>query len=336
MVKSRCLRVSRERGQAALTRLAGMGLLRKELRPGREGDSVLLPMNDGKYDGEGELCERDFMANRIPVASYRDLAQVPAALKKMLPRAFDVIGKVIIIKIPGELAPYQNEIGRALLAARPQARSVANDRGVKGEDRVRQLEVIAGEPDLETVHVEHGLRFAVDPSKVYFSPRLATERLRVARLVKEGESVLDMFAGVGPFSIHIARRARPSVVFAVDINPAAIDYLKRNISLDRAVNVEPVLADARKLAGRIPPVDRIIMNLPHSASDFLPFALGLLRPGGTVHLYEIMDRGKVAERRDAIAAAVERAGRKVKRADSRLVRGYSRLESHFVLDTVVD
>ncbi len=336
MVKSRCLMVPRERAQAARTALAGMGLLKKELRPCRDGDSILLPMNDGKYDGEGELCERDFIANRIRAASYRELAWVPAAARKELPRAFDVIGKVIVIRIPEELTEYRQQIGRALLAARPEARSVAMDRGVKGEDRVRQLEVIAGEPDLETVHVEHGLRFALDPSKVYFSPRLATERLRVARLVGEGESVLDMFAGVGPFSIHIARRARSSIVRAVDINPAAIEYLKTNIRLNKAANVEPMLLDARRLPGRIPPVDRIIMNLPHSAFEFLPVALGLLRPDGTVHLYEILDREKLAERRDAIVAAVEGAGRKVKRADSRLVRGYSSLESNFVHDMVVD
>jgi tRNA (guanine37-N1)-methyltransferase len=213
---------------------------------------------------------------------------------------------------------------------------VAEDRGVQGEDRVRSLSVIAGEPGLETVHVEHGLRFVLDPSKVYFSPRLATERLRVAGLVKEGESVLDMFAGVGPFSIHIAKRAQPSVVRAADINPAAIEYMRKNIRLNKATGVEPMLIDAKELPKKMPPADRIIMNLPHSAFGFLPVALRLLRPGGTIHLYEIIDRERKAERKDAVAGVVERAGRRLLATQLRLVRGYSAAESHFVFDLSMD
>jgi len=336
MARSRCLAVPRKRAQAAKAALSALGLLRKDLRPGHDAQTVYLPMKEGEYAGEGRLCEHDFDPGAHRWTNYRERARVPPEEKNLLPRAFDVIGKVIIIKIPDGLERYREEIGRALLLARPEARSVALDRGVRGEERVRQLEVIAGEPDLETVHVEHGLRFALDPSKVYFSPRLATERLRVTGLVKEGESVLDMFAGVGPFSIHIAKRAKPSVVRAADINPVAIEYLKRNIRLNKVSGVEPILSDSSKLQGKIPPADRIIMNLPHSAFGFLPVALRLLRPGGTIHLYEIFDRGKRAEREQAVARAVEEAGRGLAGSHPRLVRGFSTTESHFVFDLLVE
>jgi tRNA (guanine37-N1)-methyltransferase len=145
-----------------------------------------------------------------------------------------------------------------------------------------------------------------------------------------------MFAGVGPFSIHIAKRANPSIVRAADINPAAIDYMRKNLRLNKVSGVEPMLLDARELPGKMPPADRIIMNLPHSAFGFLPVALGLLRPGGTVHLYEVVERGKKAERKEAVAEAVERAGRRLSAMQPRLVRGYSAAESHFVFDLSVE
>ena len=311
------------------------GQLRVDLEPGHDGDFVYLPVNDGELEGGLEACEHEFKQRRVAPGNYRKLVDVPAPLRAMLPRAFDVIGRVIIIKVPDELMQYRQRIGRALLEARPEALSVAQDHGVKGEDRVRELEVIAGPSDLETVHAEHGLRFRLDPSKVYFSPRLATERLRVAGLVGNGEAVLDMFAGVGPFSIHIAKRARPSVVHASDINPAAIGYLEQNIALNKVSGVKPILGDAAGLPGLVPPVDRIIMNLPHSAFGFLPTALRLLRPGGTIHLYDILEPDEKASRKQKIERVVEDDGRKLARSGCRLVRGYSALESHFVFDLTV-
>ncbi len=336
MARSRCLAVPKRRAQAAKTALSALGLLRNDLRPGHDAETVYLPMKDGEYEGEGRVCEHDFDPAAPQPAGYRDRARVPPGARKLLPRAFDVIGKVIIIKIPDGLEQYRQEIGEALLLARPEARSVARDRGVQGEDRVRDLEVIAGEPDLETVHVEHGLRFELDPSRVFFSPRLATERWRVTGLVKAGEAVLDMFAGVGPFAIQIAKRAKPCSVRAVDINPVAVEYMTRNIRLNKASGVEPMLADARELPGKVPAADRIIMNLPHNAFDFLPVALKLLRHGGTIHLYAIMDREKKAARKDAVAAAVEKEGRKLAAAGLHLVRGFSTIESHFVFDLRVE
>ena len=334
-VGSRCLRVPKGRAEAVRRMLHELGLLRKDLHPARFGDDVYLPLNAGEYQGEGEICEARFKPVRGAPRSYRALVEVPETLRPLLPRAFDVIGKVIIIKIPDELQAYRQQIGRALLQARPEALSVAVDKGVKGEDRIRELEVVAGSPSLETMHVEHGLKFILDPSRVFFSPRLATERLRVARIVAGREAVLDMFAGVGPFAIHIAKHAEPSVVYAADINPAAIEYLKRNIRLNRVLGVEPILGDARELPGKIPAVDRIIMNLPHRASEFLPEAMRLLRPGGTVHLYDLLEPEEKQRRSSELASIIKNEGREIGWISARLVRGYSAKESHFVFDVIV-
>jgi len=338
--RSRCLRVPKGRAEAVRRRLHELGLLRKDLHPARYGEDVYLPLNAGVYrgegeifeGGEGEICKARFKPVRGAPKSYRELLDVPETLRPMLPRAFDVIGKVIIIKIPDELLAYHRQIGQALLQARPEALSVAVDKGVKGEDRVRELEVVAGSSSLETTHVEHGLKFILDPSKVFFSPRLATERSRVAGMVMRGEAVLDMFTGVGPFAVRIAKHSGPSKVYAADINPTAIDYLKKNIRLNRVFGVEPVLGDARELPGKIPAVDRIIMNLPHSAMEFMPTAMRLLRPGGTVHLYDLLETKQKQRRKEEIASAIEGQGRHIGRMSARLVRGYSAVESHFVFD----
>jgi len=333
-VRSRCLRVPKGRAELVRMRLLQQGILRKDLQPARDGNDVCLPVNSEDNIEEGELGEWEFTPVRSAPVNYRAVADVPDGLRAMLPRAFDVIGKVIVIKIPDDLLEYRQQIGHALLQARPEALSVAMDRGVKGEDRIRELELIAGSPSLETVHVEHGLKFAIDPSRVFFSPRLATERLRVAGMVARGETVLDMFSGVGPFAIHIAKRAMPSKVFAADINPAAIEYLKTNIRLNRVSGVEPIQGDARGLPGKIPVVDRIIMNLPHLAMEFLPVAMRLLRPGGTVHLYEILEPQEKDRKKSELASIMKREGHEPRRITARLVRGYSSFESHFVFDLV--
>ena len=331
-IDSRCVRVPRGSAEEARRALLAADMLRKDLRPAHDRDFVYLPVKEGEYRGEWPVCAARFKPQVSAPRGYRELVNVPDGLRPLLPRAFDVIGHVIIIKIPDGLLDFRREIGRALLEARPEARSVAMDRGVKGQDRVRELEVVAGLPGLETIHVEHGLKFALDPSRVFFSPRLATERLRVARLVAPGETVLDMFSGVGPFAIHIAKRARPGAVFAADINPVAIAYLERNLRLNRASGVVPVPGDARLLAGILPPADRIVMNLPHSAWEFLPVALRILGPKGTIHLYDLLEPKYKEEKTARLAAAIEGEGRCAEAINARLVRGYSAMESHFVFD----
>jgi len=127
--------------------------------------------------------------------------------------------------------------------------------------------------------IEYGHRFAVDLSTAYFSARLSSERQRVLFRMGENETVLDMFAGVGPFAITLAGRA--ALVVASDINPGAILLMMANLEQNRIKNVLPVLADAHHLPSEMPfQYDRIIMNLPMSGAAFLPDAFRLCKPGG--------------------------------------------------------
>ena len=184
------------------------------------------------------------------------------------------------------------------------------DEGVRERERVRSLVHLCGERRTETEHREWALRYRVDVARVYFSPRLATERMRVVEHIRSCESkpggvghqdhsrvprVLDMFAGVGPFSILIARTLGLHVT-AVDINPRAVDYLKANVALNNVTSlVTPICADALQFVAS--PEEGggdyhyIIMNLPHTALEYLPAALRRLAKGGVVFLYAIVPRG---------------------------------------------
>lgn len=251
-------------------------------------------------------------------------------------RAFDIVGDIAVVKLPDELLPKKRVIGEALMQVHRHVRTVLRQTSVvSGEFRTRELEVIAGEPKTETTYREGGCSFKVDLAKVYFSPRLATERLRVAKQVKPGEVVANMFAGVGCYSILIARYSRAARIYSVDKNPAAFDYMYTNIRINKVGDrVVPILGDAREviethLKGK---ADRVLMPLPEFARKFFDVALFALKPeGGVVHFY---DFGKEP---DLFSSSFEFArsaakGRKVKLLASRAIRSYATRVYHIVLD----
>lgn len=204
--------------------------------------------------------------------------------------SFDIVGDIAIIKFREDID--LNEIADYILKKHKNIKNVAVDYGVTGKTRVRNLELIRGERT-ETIHREYGVRIKVDISKVYFSPRLATERWKVVSSVNDGEVIYDMFAGCGPFSVLIAKY-RNVRIYAGDINPYAIEYLKENIRLNKVGNIYPLLGDAKEIYRKIPEkVDRVIMNLPHSASEFIPYAIETLKKRGVIHYYEILPKDEV-------------------------------------------
>jgi len=256
-----------------------------------------------------------------------------------LPRAIDFVGDIAIIEIPPELDAYKNVIGEAILKANRNVHTVLAKAGaVTGTYRLREFTVIAGEPKTETVHKEYGFQYQMDVAKAYFSPRLSYEHRRVASLVKEGETVTDMFAGVGPFSIQIAKTHEKVKVYAIDLNPHAIEYLRKNIRLNRVMGkVHPILGDARKVVSeRISGVaDRVIMNLPEKATDYVDVACKAIKPtGGSIHFYSFINASDSTENvKQSFTEAVEKIGRRVEKILlSRSVRETAPYEFQVVLD----
>ncbi len=207
----------------------------------------------------------------------------------LLVTSFDIVGDVAIIKVPDELAGKQDVIAEAVMEQHPHVRTVLKKAGDReGEFRTASYENLTGGPT-ETMHREHGCRFRLDPTAVYFSERLGHERQRVMEQVSADETVIDMFAGIGPFAVLIARN-RGATVHAFEKNPAAADYLAANVSLNNVDDLVDVYAgDVRaELAGLDVAGDRVIMNLPGSSEDFLDVALDHVKPGGTIHLYRFV------------------------------------------------
>jgi tRNA (guanine37-N1)-methyltransferase len=239
---------------------------------------------------------------------------------------FEVIGDVAIIGTENE-----KEVASALMSICKSIRTVIVPiSDVEGEFRTRRFRHVAGEVRTTTIHREHGLRYRIDLEGAYFSPRLGTERLRVAKQVKPGDFVLDMFAGVGPFALLFAKRG--AAVVAVDMNPVAVKCLRENAALNR-VRAEMLEGDAAKLALRYENrADHVVMNLPHSASEFLAPAVRAAKGGGIVHYYAIASEEDLYADEDLIKKAASEAGASVEILYEGIVRSYAPHRYNVVID----
>ena len=217
-------------------------------------------------------------------------------------KGLDIVGDIAILRLPQELEENKSLIAQNLLDIAPYVKVVLAQVGaVESQLRTRRLEWLAGEKRSETVHKEYGCRYKVDLSGVYFSPRLGHERKRIADLVSLGECVVNFFAGVGSFSIMIARYASPSRVYSLDLNPVAARYHSMNNELNGVSDtIDLICGDANRivgasLAGR---ADRVLLPLPELALDSLPTAKSALKNGhGIVHCYVFVDASRREEAR---------------------------------------
>jgi len=245
--------------------------------------------------------------------------KLPPHLLATVPRAIDFVGEIAVVEIPPELERHKGMIGEAIINVHKQVHTVlAKSGAVEGVYRLREFEVIAGAGETETIHKEYGRSYHVDLAKAYFSPRLSHEHDRVASIVKEGETIIDMFAGVGPFSILIAKRHENVRVYAIDVNPDAIALLKRNLKENRVEQkVTPILGDADQIIGeRLSGIaDRVIMNLPERAIEYVDSACETLkREGGIVHYYDFTNTPNPLETaRVRLIEAVEKTSRNIKK-----------------------
>jgi len=317
-----CVVVPKKKAEPVRKRLAEKGFLRKDLQIRSDAKNVYFPITQ-RIDLGYPVESAEFKEVEERVKDYRLLVDLPDELRPLLPSSYDIIGSIAVVKMADEVAPYASQIGKAIIATQNAIRTVCVDSGVVEQFRTRNIKIVAGEKATETVHKEYGLVFKMDLRKVFFSPRLATERENVAKQVKPGEVVIDMFAGIGPFSIMIAKNHSPKMVYAIDMNPEAIAYMKENIALNKVANVTPIEGDARVKIGELEHADRIIMNLPHDAHGFVADALRALKPDGVIHYYEIMEEPQVQQRLSEIADIAVREGRVLKELARRKVKSYS-------------
>ena len=256
--------------------------------------------------------------------------------------SFDTLGNIAILEIPDELRHKEKIIGNALLSVNPSLETVCMKTGAhEGEFRIEPVKVIAGRRNKVATYKEHGCTFRVSLGRVFFSPRLSTERKRIAGLIKEGEVICALFAGVGPFPIVFAKNSKMAKAYAVELNPAAYEDMLENIRKNKVESkVFPILGDVRKvvpmqIAGTC---DRVVMPLPMGAATFLKEAIMCLRlQGGIVHFYDFVRKDDApAGALDKIRPAVEAGGNSFRLLQWRKVRDYSPDPIQVVVDFLVE
>ena len=310
-----CLVIQKEKAEIIRKTLKKIDKLHEELKVRREGSHVYFPLKAPVHINGCISDEADF--ERVKRKSYDDVLRDHGIHIDM--RSIDFIGHVAIIRLKEDV--FIEELADAILKTNKRIKTVCIDRGVRDDHRVRDLEIVRGERTLETVHVEYGVRMKMDISKVYFSPRLARERVRVAEQIEDNDIVIDMFAGVAPFDLIISKFSHPKRLYAIDANPYAVKYAEENIRLNSVVHlIEVIEGNAKKVIPCLPDAQHIIMNLPHNSFKFLSCAL---KKGTCIHYYEILKKEKIKERIKEIKALGGKEGYYIDVANVRTVGSYS-------------
>jgi tRNA (guanine37-N1)-methyltransferase len=347
-----CIRVPKQQGEKALA--VASKLIDKSLGIQHGADSLCIPLirqpeeNEWitlkSHLAEAQLTTAIFTEKKTTTETLTQALQdkLPPHLLASLPQAFDTIGDIVIVEIPPELQPHEKLIGEAILNTHKNIKTVLAKAGaVGGTYRTRQFNLIAGEDKTRTVHREFGCQYHVDVAKAYFSPRLSHEHERVASLLQNGETVVDLFAGVGPFSVLMAKKNPTAKVYAVDLNPDAVELLRLNVRVNRVENhVYAMLGDARLLAATKlkGTADRVIMNLPETAIEFIDAACQAVKvQGGAIHFYAFIRSPDSTENlKQRFSEAVEKNGRRVESfLYARGIRETAPYESQVALDAKI-
>jgi len=346
----RVVRVRREDVDEALSRLLAADLVERGLKVARRGDHALVPVRVeppsgllGGIDhqvgevGEAELEPRERL--RTPLERVRrDALQAgwSEGEAAILPDRWERLGRVLLLRVPEGLRARETEMA-GLYARVLQVGAVLAEEGpVSGVERRPSVRLVWGE-GTATVHREHGVEYAFDAARQMFSKGNVGERLRMGRTVRDGETVVDMFAGIGYFALPMAVLGSPRRVHAVEIDPEAHAHLVSNVERNGVGGVvEPVLGDCRDAAPR-GVADRVVMGYVGGTEAFLDAAMGVLGPGGgVVHLHEKYGIEEVPDRpMAAVAAAAEAAGRAARLLGWREVKSYAPAIVHAVVDVEV-
>lgn len=338
---SKTIKVPKKEGEKTRKLLRDLKILDLDYEIDKDKENLYFPLkNDLTEKQKSKIKEKLKKFEIIQKTDFEEKKQKPNNLKealetklnreelKKIPSSFDILGDIAVLEISEEIIEKKEIIGKALLEVQTNLNTVLLQKSpVSGEYRVKDLEVIAGEPKTHTIHKEHGCKFHIDLDKVFYSPRLTREREIITKQVRSKETVFDMFTGVGPFSILIAKKRNPKKVYAVDKNKEAIKLLKKNIKLNNVEEkIKPIRGDIRKIAPKYKnSSNRAIMNLPFKSGSFLKEAINLIKKeGGIINYYDIRKEEDLFEGAvNDIKEKSNKKGYKAKVLDKRIVRSYS-------------
>lgn len=337
-MKTNALKIDPKNAEKIRKLLIKNNLLRIDLKIEKDDKFIYLPIVDLSSELKNyQIVEKDFKENRKKIRNYKEILDIPLFLKKELPNSFDIIGDIILIKLSNSLQKYKKKIGKAILISYKNIKTVCLAYPVKGELRKRDIEIIAGEKQTKTIHIEYGIKLIIDIKKVYFSSRLANERRRVSKIVKPGEIVIDMFAGVAPFSIMIAKYSDAKIIYSIDKNKDAVKYAKKNIIINKLSDkIEIICADSKKILDIFKKkgikVDRIIMNLPFSAHLFFNDALKVANDNCIIHYYDVLKEDEFKNRIDLLTKLSKEVGFELINMHINKIKTYAPREFYIGID----
>lgn len=335
------VRVSRRQAEGTRRRLAAMCAVDKTKSIIEEGGHVIIPtvgtLDIGSLLGPGvDVVERVFphrSSRNDPIDDIRNEAELSEPLKLLLPVKWEQFGEVLVLRLPHELDEHEDEVA-AVYASVLRVKSVLRDEGgVTGDLRTPVVRLLFG-TDTVAVHRENEVLYKFDVSKLMFSSGNNDERARVAGIDCDDEIVVDMFAGIGYFSIPLAVHQRPRKIIACELNPVSHSYLVENIGLNHVEGiVEPVLGDNRSLEGESV-ADRVLMGYVKTTHEYLSTAFRLVKSGGIIHYHETCPCELLPARPVERLQAANPRGR-VDVIGFREVKSYSPGVSHVVVDARV-
>ncbi len=232
-------------------------------------------------------------------------------------RAYDVVGNIAIIDVPKELVKKEKLIAEKIIEMNKNIETVVKKVGVRaGIYRRQKLKIVAGKRTKVATYKENNIVLRFDVEKIYFSPRLATERKRITELVKPGENILVMFSGCGVYPIVMSRNSRANLIYCVEKNPVAHKFAIENVRMNKVNNVFLILGDVKKVVPNLYiKFDRILMPLPKGASKYLDLAFCVSKRGTIIHFYDFLTENDFADAKKKLIEVCKKNN-----ADCRIIR----------------
>ncbi len=255
----------------------------------------------------------------------------------LLPHSYQIIGKILLLKLKPELLKRKKLVGSAIIKILQYIQTVCLQNQISNIERKPEIEVIAGEKSFMTLHKENGCLFEIDVSKSMFSKGNKAEKMRMTSQIKPGETIIDMFAGIGYWTIPIAKHTGAKKVFAIDINPEAVKFLERNVFLNRVSEKIKVLkGDCRNFSNLLEnTADRIIMGYLFETEKFLPAALKMAKYGCIIYFHRNVDMKKIWQIKEKMIDIAAENGCEIEFARIEKVKSYAPKVWHAVMDLKV-
>ncbi len=284
-------------------------------------DAVLIDDREYAWRETFKDVHRDILA----------MIEIPEKMKEKLPKRWEQLGHVLVLKIDAELDDWLEEIARTYARALKVDTVLRDTGGVQGRYREPVMDVLLGQ-NTETIHLENGIKYCLDAARLMFSSGNVDERIRMASVCQPGETVVDMFAGIGYFTLPMAVHSKPARVIAREINPISHRYLKMNIALNGVSRVvEPVLGDCLDAEENV--ADRVVMGYVGTTHEFLPKAMRILRGKGIIHYHETCPERLMLERpAERVRGAARDAGKEAEILGMRKIKSYAPGVWHVVVD----